>query len=99
MAEIYSNYLNIDETRKLMLNKISELYKDLLVIESKIDETKKDFDTPAANKIRFKANELINNQKRVIDKELIPFVNKLETVSREYESAYNDIKSSVEGEQ
>lgn len=99
MAEIYSNYLNIDETRKLMLNKISELYKDLLVIESKIDETKKDFDTPAANKIRLKANELINNQKRVIDKELIPFVNKLETVSREYESAYNDIKSSVEGEQ
>lgn len=98
MPKVYNNYLNIDETRKLMLDKISELYEELSVIESKVDETKKDFDTPVANMIRLKASELINNQYRIIDKELIPFINKLEMASKEYESVYNDVKSSVEGE-
>ena len=62
MSKVVNNYESIKKTKEKMITKIEELYKNLLIVESKIDRTKFDFDTPLANRFRLKANELINKE-------------------------------------
>ena len=98
MYRVYNNYENIRETKQLMLDKIEELQKELLIVESKLEESKKDFDTPFATKFRLKANELIKNETKEIDNLLIPYINNLEVASNRYEQAYNELNGSVQGD-
>ena len=98
MSRIYNNYENIKEVKQKMLDKVAELQKELLVAESNLEESKKDFDTPLATKFRLKADELIKNETKTIDNILIPYLNNLDAVANIYESAYNEINGSVQGE-
>ena len=97
MSRIKNNYISIRETKKKMLDKLEELQKELVIVEGKIEDTKKDFDTPFANKFRIRANELIKEEMKTIDETLIPYVNNLEEVSNIYEKAYNELNGSING--
>ena len=99
MSKIYNNYENIKEVKQQMLDKITELQNELSIIESKLEESKNDFDTPLASKFRIKANELIKNETKTIETLLLPYVNNLEEVSQRYEIAYNELHSSVQGDE
>ena len=98
MSKYYNNYENIKETKQLILDKIEELQKEISIVESKLDESKNDFDTPLATKFRNKAIELIKNETETIDNVLIPYINNLDLVSKRYEEAYHVLKGSVQGE-
>lgn len=98
MSKVYNNYENIRETKQLMLDKIEELQKELLIVESKLEESKNDFDTPLATKFRLKADELIKTEAKTIENILLPYVNNLDAVANRYEKAYNELNGSVQGE-
>ena len=98
MSKVYNNYENIRETKQLMLDKIEELQKELLIVESKLEESKNDFDTPLATKFRLKADELIKTEAKTIENILLPYVNNLDAVANRYEQAYNELNGSVQGE-
>ena len=99
MSRVYNNYQNIKETKQKMLDKNEELKKELANVETKLEASKKDFDTPMANKFRVKANELIKNESKTIDNKLLPYINNLDNVSKRYEQAYNELNGSVQGEE
>lgn len=98
MPKYISNYENIRETKKKMLATIDELYKELAVIESKIEQSKVAFDTPMANKFRIKSTELLKREKQIMDDTLVPYINSLDEVSLIYEQLYNEVKASIQGE-
>lgn len=98
MPKYISNYENIRETKKKMLSTIDELYKELAVIESKIEQSKVAFDTPMANKFRIKSTELLKREKQIMDDTLVPYINSLDEVSLIYEQLYNEVKASIQGE-
>ncbi len=98
MSKIYNNYENLKEVKQQMLDKITELQNELSIIESKLEESKNDFDTPLASKFRIKANELIKNETQTIEELLIPYVNNLDEASRIYENAYNEINGATQGD-
>lgn len=98
MSKIYNNYENLKEVKQQMIDKISELQKELSITEYKLEESKNDFDTPLATKFRTKANELIKNETKTIEELLIPYVNNLDEASKIYENAYNEIKGSTKGD-
>ena len=99
MSRIYNNYENIKEVKQKMIVKIEELQRELEIVESKLEESKNDFDTPLASKFRIKANELIKNETKTIETLLLPYVNNLDEVSQRYETAYNELHSSVQGDE
>lgn len=98
MPKYISNYENIRETKKKMLATIDELYKELAVIESKIEQSKVAFDTPMANKFRIKSTELLKREKQIMNDTLVPYINSLDEVSLIYEQLYNEVKASIQGE-
>lgn len=98
MSRIYNNYENIKEVKQKMIVKIEELQRELEIVESKLEESKNDFDTPLASKFRIKANELIKNETKTIETLLLPYVTNLDEVSKRYETAYNELHSSVQGD-
>lgn len=98
MSRIYNNYENIKEVKQKMIVKIEELQRELEIVESKLEESKNDFDTPLASKFRIKANELIKSETKTIETLLLPYVTNLDEVSKRYETAYNELHSSVQGD-
>lgn len=98
MPKYVNNYKNIKETKKKMLSTIDELYKELSVAVSKIEQSKVAFDTPMANKFRIKSTELLKREKQIMDDTLVPYINSLDEVSLIYEQLYNEVKASIQGE-
>lgn len=98
MPKYVNNYKNIKETKKKMLSTIDELYKELSVAVSKIEQSKEAFDTPMANKFRIKSTELLKREKQIMDDTLVPYINSLDEVSLIYEQLYNEVKASIQGE-
>ena len=98
MYKVSSNYDNIKQIKNKMSSKIEEVYNELLIVESKIEQTKLDFDTPLATKFRTKASDIVNKEKRIINNELFQYIERLDIVANKYEQLYNVIKEEVYGD-
>lgn len=98
MTKVSVDFNNLRETQKKMQVVINELRKELLKTNEMIEESKKDFDTPLATKLRTKSKELIDNEIGIINQKILPYVNKLDNASKIYENAYNEMKMSITGE-
>ena len=73
---------------KEMVSKCEEIIEMLNNTKKKIDESVDYFDTPTAKKFRDKATDYIETQKLLINNELIPSFEILNTISDAYKEDY-----------
>lgn len=99
MAVIHSNYINILETKRKMLDEVEILLNEIKVIYQKVDDSRFDFDSPAGMKFRSKAKEIIDEKVKFINNQLIPYINILNDASKEYEKVYLDVCNMMKGEE
>ncbi len=80
--------------RKMMaaLNDIQDICKECY---RKIDETKDYFDTPTSAYFRQQATEMIDMAQNYIKKEVIPFVESINDIVKEYQNLMSDISKSI----
>ena len=82
---------------KEMVSKCEEIIDMLNKTRDKIDESKSYFDTPTASVFRDKALFYIDEQRLLINKDLIPSFEILDKISAGYEEDFNNEKSLLGG--
>ena len=82
---------------KEMVSKCEEIIEMLDKTREKIEESKEYFDTPTATYFRDKATSYIEQQKLVINNELIPSFEVLNAISKSYDDDFNEEKKMLDG--
>ncbi|MBQ9853875.1 MAG: hypothetical protein IJO57_02450 [Bacilli bacterium] len=77
---------NMKNVMRDMLSKIDEILQMLNTTDDRINETKKVFDTPAAEYFRKRVNDYIEEKKLYIKNDLIPSIEVLNSISLMYET-------------
>ena len=82
---------------KEMISKCEEIIEMLDKTKDKIEESKEYFDTPTSSYFRDKATSYIEQQKLVINNELIPSFEVLNVISKTYDDEFNAEKKMLDG--
>ena len=96
MKKVVVDTKSIQDAKLKMLDKVNDLKKMLDKTVQKVEESKKDFDTPVANIFRTKVDEYVISEKKELDTGLISLIKSLDNITKAYDEMNETFKKEVD---